>query len=88
MDRIDLNVRTQKKCKFFSKSMTNRGSLCYNNFSEALLTQAFGLRPVRALRGFVIDGFAKMPLQASIFASWYNKDGGKQLVLIVEEIRT
>ena len=23
MDRIDLNVRTQKKCKFFSKSMTN-----------------------------------------------------------------
>ena len=23
MDRIDLNVRTQQKCKFFSKSMTN-----------------------------------------------------------------
>ena len=23
MDRIDLNVRAQKKCKFFSKSMTN-----------------------------------------------------------------
>ncbi len=23
MDRTDLNVRAQKKCKFFSKSMTN-----------------------------------------------------------------
>ena len=88
MDRTDLNVRAQKKCKFFSESMTNRGCLWYNNFSEALLTQAFGLRPDRALRGFVINGFAKMPLQASIFASWYNKVARKQLVLIVEEIRT
>ena len=88
MDRTNFNVRAQKKCKFFSESMTNRGCLWYNNFSEALLTQAFGLRPVRALRGFVIDGFAKMPLQASIFASWYNKDGGKRLVLIRKEIRT
>ena len=46
MDRTDLNVRTQKKCKFYSKFMTNKGSL------------------------------------------WYNRGGGKQLVLIREEIRT
>ncbi|MBQ9744018.1 MAG: hypothetical protein IJW19_02740 [Clostridia bacterium] len=46
MDRTNFNIRTQKKCKFFSKSMTNRGSL------------------------------------------WYNTLGGKQLVLIREEIRT
>ena len=46
MDRTDLNVRAQKKCKFFSESMTNKGSL------------------------------------------WYNRGGGKQLVLIREEIRT
>ena len=46
MDRAHINFRTQKKCKFFSESMTNKGSL------------------------------------------WYNRGGGKQLVLIVEEIRT
>ena len=88
MDRTDLSIRTQKKCKFFSEVVTNSTFICYNNFSEALPSQAFGLRPIRAKRGFVIDGFAKMPLQASIFASWYNKVARKQLVLIVEEIRT
>lgn len=31
------------------------------------------LPPIRALRGCGIDGLAKMLLQASIFASWYNK---------------
>lgn len=46
MDRTDINIRAQKKCKFFSKFMTNKGSL------------------------------------------WYNILGGKQLVLILEEIRT
>ena len=31
--------------------------------------------PPRATHGCNIDGFAKMPLQASIFASWYNGHG-------------
>ena len=30
-----------------------------------------------ALRSCIIDGFAKMPLRASIFASWYNKHNTK-----------
>ena len=46
MDRTNINIRAQKKCKFFSESMTNKDNL------------------------------------------WYNRGGGKQLVLIVEEIRT
>ena len=46
MDRTNFSIRTQKKCKFFSKSMTKYPSVCYN------------------------------------------RGGGKQLVLIVEEIRT
>ena len=46
MDRTDINIRAQKKCKFFSGFMTNNGSL------------------------------------------QYNRGGGKQLVLIREEIRT
>ena len=32
-----------------------------------------GFHPICALRSRDIDGFAKMPLQASIFASWYNE---------------
>ena len=46
MDRIDISIRTQQKCKLFSESMTNKSNL------------------------------------------WYNRGGGKQLVLIREEIRT
>ena len=46
MDRIDLRIRAQKMCKFFSELMTKHPSVCYN------------------------------------------RGGGKQLVLIVEEIRT
>ena len=30
MDRTDLIVRAQKKYKFFSESITNRGSMRYN----------------------------------------------------------
>ena len=46
MDKIYINIGVQKKCKFFSESMTKHTSICYN------------------------------------------RGGGKQLVLIVEEIRT
>lgn len=37
--------------------------------AESLSSQVFGLR---AMRSCGIDGFAKMPLQANIFASWYH----------------
>jgi len=37
----------------------------------SLAVQARGLSPFRAARGHGIDGLAKMPLPASIFASWY-----------------
>ena len=38
-----------------------------------LADASLGLRPLRTLCACVIDGFAKMSLQANIFASWYNK---------------
>jgi len=46
------------------------GSIIY---AENIAAQSFGAPRLRALPcSCVIDGFAKMPLQASIFASWYN----------------
>lgn len=44
--------------------------------AEALLPQSCGCRRRALLRTRAIVGFAKMPLQASIFASWYNKVKG------------
>ena len=40
--------------------------------AESLATASLWALPLRALRGCVIDGLAKMLLQAGIFASWYN----------------
>jgi hypothetical protein len=47
--------------------------LWYNKHTEVLLSQAFRLRRTVRAHGSAVDGFAKIPLQASIFASWYNK---------------
>ncbi len=41
-------------------------------YAECLAAQVFGLRPMCASHTCAIDGFAKKPLQASFFASWYN----------------
>ena len=41
--------------------------------ADGLANASLGLRPLRTLCACVIDGFAKMSLQANIFASWYNK---------------
>ena len=40
---------------------------------KALRCKSWGFTPARAMRGCTIDGFAKMSLQANIFASWYNE---------------
>ena len=46
----------------------------YGIINAARLAGAsLGLRPLHTLCACVIDGFAKMSLQANIFASWYNK---------------
>ena len=37
MDRTDFNVRAQKKCKFFSESMTKHPVVCYNRGGEKQL---------------------------------------------------
>jgi hypothetical protein len=42
------------------------------NVRRSLLLQSCGCRRRALLRTRAIVGFAKMPLQASIFASWYN----------------
>jgi O-methyltransferase involved in polyketide biosynthesis len=52
----------------------------YNRHSEALLCKASRLRRTVLTHGSVIDDLAKMPLQASIFASWYNIDLPLQLM--------
>ena len=39
---------------------------------KSLARQVFRLRLCTLARTAYIDGFAKMPLRASIFASWYN----------------
>lgn len=40
--------------------------------AEACYCSLAAVAAVRFLRTRAIVGFAKMPLQASIFASWYN----------------
>ena len=40
---------------------------------KSLARQVFRLRLCTLTRTAYIDGFAKMPLRASIFASWYNE---------------
>ena len=46
--------------------------------AEALLRKCLlGCRPAALCATADIDGFAKIPLQASIFASWYNKHNTK-----------
>ena len=42
--------------------------------AESLAAQAFAALTARASHGCDIDGLAKMPLQASIFASWYKNE--------------
>ena len=37
MDRIDHRVRTQKMCKFFSESMTNKDIIWYNKSRKQLV---------------------------------------------------
>ena len=41
--------------------------------AASLASASLGLRPLHTLCACVIDGFAKMSLQANIFASWYNE---------------
>ena len=46
--------------------------ILWYNVRRSLLSQSCGYRRCALLRTCAIVGFAKMPLQASIFASWYN----------------
>ena len=46
--------------------------VCYNSRRNPCLRQVFAVITARASPGCDIDGLAKMPLRASIFASWYN----------------
>lgn len=60
--------RKQRNLQFF----LHRFQICDIIDAESLTLQALGGPPVRILCACTIDGFAKMPLQASIFVSWYN----------------
>ena len=46
------------------------GIVIAGKFAKQIFTASLSC----ALRSCIIDGFAKMPLQASIFASWYNEN--------------
>ena len=51
---------------------------------KVLLRKPLGVRLRALCARCVIDGFAKMPLQASIFALWYNKKAGYAYKKFVE----
>ena len=58
--------------KIFLTAIEMKMGLWYNITRKALRCKSLGAAPPVHTHSRVIDGFTKMPLQASIFASWYN----------------
>ena len=59
---------------YYTQKVLLRKHFCFmvSYTQKDLLRKPSGVRLRALCARCVIDGFAKMPLQASIFASWYN----------------
>ena len=73
------NAKDEKRDRFsvmclLNRSEASRFAACTYGIMIAgkSVKQIFTASLSCALRSCIIDGFAKMPLPASIFASWYN----------------
>jgi hypothetical protein len=67
-----INTKSPRYCSANRKDIIPQLLILFRK-SGIIDTESLAVATLWALRGCVIDDFAKMPLQASIFASWYNR---------------